>query len=118
MTGFWQVALGVAVSFALAYWLGFVLGGSCLFGVALMFLNNLWLARRVADSARLDAKGAKRLLYVGAVVRFFVLLLAMLLAYVFGLHLLFVAAGIFLAQAVVFVRTALASKREMDRSRG
>ncbi len=116
-TGLWQGGFGLILSFALACWLGLISGVSCLFGVALMFLNNLWLARRIADSGSLDAEGAKRLLYVGAVVRFFVLLIAMLLAYALGLHLLFVAAGIFLAQVVVFVRTALVAKREADRLR-
>ncbi|NWF35916.1 ATP synthase subunit I [Mariprofundus sp. KV] len=84
---------------------------SLLYGVAMMVVNSIWLARRLDRTRGLDADAGKRSLYVGAVLRFAALIAGLMLAYLAGLHLLVVAVGVFLAQAVVFA-TALAGIRK------
>lgn len=84
---------------------------SLLYGVAMMVVNSIWLARRLDKTRGLDADAGKRSLYAGAVLRFAAMIAGLVLAYFAGLHLLVVAAGVFLAQAVVFV-SALAGIRK------
>jgi len=85
---------------------------SLLYGVAMMVVNSIWLARRLDRTQGLDAGAGKRSLYVGAVLRFAALIAGLMLAYLAGLHLLVVAAGVFLAQAVVFVTALVGIRKE------
>jgi hypothetical protein len=92
--GFAGLALADRVEFAFAL----------LYGVVLMVVNVAWLARRLAKTESLDAGAvSQRSLYQGTAIRFMALLAALLLAFFLNLHLLIVAGGIFLAQAVFFV---------------
>lgn len=72
------------------------------FGVLVVMLSTLLLARRIDGAANSDPQSGQRLLYSGAVVRFVCVLAALLLAYGIGLHLLAVAVGMVLAQAAMF----------------
>ena len=73
-----------------------------LYGVVLMMANAAWLARRLEKAKSLDAGAAQRSLYAGAAIRFVALLTGLLLAHALSFHLLLVAGGMFMAQAVIF----------------
>jgi len=85
---------------------------SLLYGVAMMVVNSLWLARRLDRTRGMDADSSKRSLYAGAVLRFVTLVAGLGLAHLVGLHLLIVAAGVFVAQAVVFVSALIGIRKE------
>ena len=85
---------------------------SLLYGVAMMVVNSIWLARRLDRTQGLDADAGKRSLYVGAVLRFIALIAGLMLAYQLELHLLVVAAGVFLAQVVVFISALIGIRKE------
>ncbi len=82
------------------------------YGAGVAVLNALWLARRVAQAARSDQLTGQRILYLGAVLRFLGLVLALVLAHFLGLHLLAVAGGLLVAQLAVFGYPAARSKTE------
>jgi hypothetical protein len=84
---------------------------SFLCGVLLMAVNGWWLAMRLDKASGLGVEAGQRSLYAGAAIRFVALIAGLLLAHVAGLHLLLVAAGMFVAQVSVFV-LALAGFRE------
>ena len=88
------------------------------YGVALMMLNAWWLARRLAKTEGLDARAGQRSLYLGAAMRFVALLAALLLAHLLGLHLLAVAGGMLLAQAVVFICALLGFRKDYKAEKG
>ncbi|ATX78892.1 ATP synthase I chain [Mariprofundus aestuarium] len=85
---------------------------SLLYGVTMMVVNSLWLSRRLDKTRGMDVSGSKRSLYVGAVLRFVALIAGLMLAHLAGLHLLVVAAGVFVAQAVVFVSALIGFRKE------
>ena len=85
---------------------------SLLYGVAMMIVNALWLSRRLDKTRGMDADSGKRSLYIGAVLRFMALIAGLMLAHLAGLHLLVVAAGVFIAQAVVFVSAIVGFRKE------
>jgi len=85
---------------------------SLLYGVTMMVVNSLWLSRRLDKTRGMDADGSKRSLYIGAVLRFMALIAGLMLAHLAGLHLLVVAAGVFIAQAVVFVSAVVGFRKE------
>ena len=85
---------------------------SLLYGVAMMIVNALWLSRRLDKTRGMDADSGKRSLYIGAVLRFMALIAGLMLAHLAGLHLLVVAAGVFIAQAVVFVSAIVGFRTE------
>lgn len=88
------------------------------YGIALMMLNALWLMRRLERTKGLDAEAGQRSLYLGAAVRFVALLAGLLLAHLLGLHLLAVAAGMLLAQTVVFVCALLGYRKDYKAGKG
>jgi len=83
-----------------------------LYGALLMAVNGWWLARRLDKTNGLDVEAGQRSLYAGAAIRFVALIAGLLLAYVIGLHLLLVAAGMFVAQVSVFVSALAGFKKE------
>ncbi|ATX82656.1 ATP synthase I chain [Mariprofundus ferrinatatus] len=85
---------------------------SLAFGVAVMVVNAIWLARRLDRTQGMDIDSGKRSIYTGAVLRFVAMIAALSIAYLAGLHLLFVAAGIFAAQAVVFISAIVSFRKE------
>ena len=91
---------------------GFAL--SLLYGVAMMVVNSLWLARRLDKTRGMDADSGKRSLYAGAVLRFIALIVGLGLAHLAGLHLLVVAAGVFVSQDVVFVSAVVGFRKEYN----
>jgi H+/Cl- antiporter ClcA len=97
----------VAVAFLGTTTVGFVAGWldglSLLYGAALMAANGIWLYRGIEQAVSHGAGGGQRSLYRSAVLRFVFLLLALGLAFAGGLYLPWVAAGMLVAQAVVYV---------------
>jgi len=81
------------------------------YGTVLMVLNGFWLAHRLEKIRVMDAKSGQVSLYAGAVVRFVALIIGLLFAHQLGLHLLFVAAGIFVAQVSLFAFAFVESQR-------
>jgi len=73
------------------------------YGVVLMMLNGIWLAGRLGKVRDLEVWAGPSSLYAGAAMRFIALLAGLLLAQLLGLHLLVVAAGMFVAQMALFV---------------
>jgi len=94
-------ALLLGGSAALA--MGWMIGISLAYGVLLMCIGGLYLRKRIEQASLLEAEEGKRLLYAAAVQRFGGILVLLVLAYAIGLHLLAVAAGIFVAQLLVFL---------------
>ncbi len=82
-------------------------------GVSLMMVNGWLLFARVEKSCELDVGAGQKLLYIGAVARFIMLIAALLIAQRAGLHLLWLAAGMFAAQAVVFVVALQRTRAEL-----
>jgi len=72
-----------------------------IYGAGLMAINGLWLYRGIERATR-EVDSGQHLLYRSAVFRFLFLLLALGLAYAAGLFLPWVAAGMLVAQAMVY----------------
>lgn len=89
-----------------------------LYGVFLMLGNAVWLAQRLEKTKGLDAESGQRSLYLGAAIRFVALLVGLLLAQFLHLHLLIVAGGMFLAQAVVFVCALFGFMKDSKENKG
>jgi len=81
------------------------------FGVLVAMLTAVLLGRRIDAAAMAQPELGERMLYAGAVLRFVAVLLALLLAYWLGLHLLAVAAGMLLAQVAMFVYAAKSARQ-------
>ena len=107
-----QVVVGVLGSIGLALFglIDFALSFS--YGIAMMVANAVWLARRLDKTRGMDSSSGTRSLYAGAVLRFVALIVGLMLAHLAGLHLLLVAAGMFIAQAVVFVSAIVGFRKE------
>jgi len=102
----WQAIAGLVGSVAVGVWLGALLALSLAYGALLTILNSFFLAGRVAHVGDVDQVSGQRLLYTGAVLRFVGVIVALLLAYRLGLHLLAVASGMLLAQVALFAYAA------------
>jgi len=119
-----NVIIRLQLLFGVLGFAGLVLAGriefasALLYGVVLMMVNAVWLARRLEKAKSLDAGAAQRSLYVGAAIRFVVLLAGLLLAHVLSLHLLLVAGGIFMAQAVIFACALLGFMKDHNENKG
>lgn len=93
-------------------------GCALLYGVVLMVANAVWLAHRLEKTASLDIGAGQRSLYQGAAIRFVALLAGLFLAQFLNLHLLIVAGGMFLAQAVIFVCALFGFMKEQKENKG
>ena len=89
-----------------------------LYGVVLMVANAVWLAHRLEKTASLDVGAGQRSLYQGAAIRFVALLAGLFLAQFLNLHLLIVAGGMFLAQAVVFLCALFGFMKDHKENKG
>lgn len=98
-----QTAVSCLGAAAVALVSGWSHGLSMLYGAALMAANGLWLYRGIELAVSSGTEGGQQSLYRSAVLRFVVLLLALALAFAAGLYLPWVAAGMLVAQAVVYV---------------
>jgi len=97
-----QLIVGLVVAAGCALFAGLMVGAAVLFGVLLMIGNAAWMSNRLLATQGLDEEAGQQSLYKGAALRFAGLLLGLLMAGAMGLHLLFVALGMFVAQAVLF----------------
>jgi len=109
-----QIITGVLGFLALAAFVQTIYALSLLCGVLLMAVNGWWLAKRLEQTNGLSIEAGQRSLYAGAVIRFVSLLAGLVLAHVVGLHLLLVAAGMFIAQTVVFISAMVGFNREKN----
>ncbi|MDQ7000740.1 MAG: ATP synthase subunit I [Mariprofundus sp.] len=98
-----QLMFGAFGFFALVSFSQMLYGVSFFIGVLMMTVNGWWLAKRFEKTTGLSVESSQRSLYAGAAVRFLALIAGLVLAHLIGLHLLLVAVGMFVAQAVVFV---------------
>ncbi len=104
LVGFLLVAALSEIVYALSF----------LCGVMMMAANGWWMAKRLAGIDGLSVESAQRSLYAGAAMRFVSLIAGLLVAQMIGLHLLGVASGMFVAQAVIFISALVGFKREQD----
>jgi len=107
----WQAVAALWVGLGIAFWLGMMSMLAFAWGVVLAMVSGYFLARRVSQAAVTEARRGQRLLYAGAVWRFLGVLAGLVLAWGLGLHLLLVAAGMLLAQVVMFAVAALDARR-------
>jgi hypothetical protein len=108
---FWQALTGLMASLAMGFWLGMTVMFSLAWGVLLAMGSGYFLARRLSRAALAGAERGRSLLHAGAAWRFLGVLAGLALAWALGLHLLVVAAGMLLAQLVMFVVAALGAGR-------
>jgi len=110
----WQAICGFIAAGVVGFGFGVIPGLSAAYGVLLSLLNGLWLLSRIKQANAMDYASCQRSLYTGAVIRFMVFLLALVVAGVIGLHLLAVAAGLMVAQAGMFAYAAGKARNELN----
>jgi len=112
----WQLGAGLVgmLTAVLCYDVKAALGTG--FGVLIVMLSTMLLGRRIHGAAATDPESGQRMLYAGAVMRFMLVLTALIIAYGLGLHLLAVAVGMVLAQVAIFVFAASALRTQFKRS--
>lgn len=98
-------------------WQGEIIAFSVLSGGALVGLNSILLARSVVGSSQVEGADGRGVLYRSAVVRFILLIVALVSANMMGLHLLAIAAGMFTAYVGGYVHIVKATSRASDKSR-
>ncbi|HXH73087.1 MAG TPA: ATP synthase subunit I [Mariprofundaceae bacterium] len=108
--------LGMLLVMAAVFWLLGVIDRfpAFAYGLVLMAANAMVLVRVVSRASRQEARTGQRLLYGMAVARFLAVLALLAVAYRLGLHLLYVAAGMLVAQVAVYItgfRAAYAGTR-------
>lgn len=86
------------------------------FGVMIIMLSTILLERRIHRAAATDPDSGQRMLYAGAVMRFVLVLTALVVAYGLGLHLLAVAVGMVLAQVAMFFFAASGLRVQFKRT--
>ncbi len=99
---FWQLGAGLAGMLVAVLCCGPRVSLGVGFGVLMTMLTTTLLGRRLQGAASTDPESGRRMLYAGAVMRFVLVLVALVVAYKLGLHLLAVAAGMLLAQLAMF----------------
>ncbi|MDX8392701.1 MAG: ATP synthase subunit I [Mariprofundaceae bacterium] len=108
---FWQLGASVPAVLATTWVFGVGIASGVMFGVFVTMLSTVLLGRRIEAAAQAQPEAGQRMLYAGAVVRFIAVLVALVLAYGLGLHLLAVAAGMLLAQLAMFVYAAKTARQ-------
>lgn len=98
-------------------WQGEVIVISFMSGGALVGLNSVLLARSVVGSSQVEGADGRGVLYRSAVVRFMLLIVALIGANMMGLHLLAIAAGMFSAYVGGYVYIVKVTSRASDESR-
>ena len=107
----WQVVAGLVGVAGAAWGFGVAASAGVAYGVALAMLLAALLGRRVVAASGCKPQQGQRMLYAGAAGRFVLVLLALTLAWLLGLHLLAVAAGMLLAQIAIFAFAAKHARR-------
>ena len=112
----WQLGSGLLAMLAAALFYDLKVALGVGFGVMIIMLSTILLGRRIHSAAATDPESGQRMLYAGAVMRFVLVLTALVMAYGLGLHLLAVAVGMVLAQVAMFVFAASALRTQFKRS--
>jgi len=102
-------ALGCLIFIVLGY---AVFAFSYLYGVLLMGLNAWWLARSLNKALDMSAEAVQGSIYAGAAIRFVTLIAGLLFGQFIGLHLMLVAAGMFVAQVLVYMLALIDLRKE------
>ena len=98
------IQMGCLIIGALVFWL-LGMGDRIVafgYGLVLMSINAAVLAWMVARAAFSQQQAGRKLMHGGAAVRFVALLLLLMLANALGLHLMFVALGMLIAQFALY----------------
>ena len=111
-----QLFAALIVSFFALFWQGEVIAVSLLSGGILVGLNSFLLARSVVGSSQVEGADGRTTLYRSAVVRFLLLIAALVGAYLIGLVLPAVAAGMFVAYVGGYVYIVKNASRFVDES--
>ena len=111
-----QFFTALIASFFVWLWQGEMIAVSFLSGGALVGLNSVLLARSVVGSSRVAGADGRGVLYRSAVVRFVLLIAALIGANLMGLHLLAVAAGMFSAYVGGYVYIVKVTSQASDES--
>jgi len=96
-------------------WQSEVIAISFLSGGALVGLNSVLLARSVVGSSQVEGADGRGVLYRSAVVRFILLIVALIGANLMGLHLLAIAAGMFMAYVGGYIYIVKISSRAVGK---
>ncbi len=111
-----QFLAALIVSVFVWPWQGGMIVFSVLSGGALVGLNSILLARSVVGSSQVEGADGRGVLYRSAVVRFILLIVALIGANVMGLNLLAIAAGMFTAYVGGYVHIVKVTSRASDES--
>jgi len=112
-----QFVTAFVVSVFVWVWQGEIIAFSVLSGGTLVGLNSILLARSVVGSSQVEGADGRGVLYRSAVVRFILLITALISANVIGLHLLAIAAGMFAAYVGGYAYIVKMTSRASDESR-
>jgi len=112
----WQLGSGLLAMLAAVLFYDVKVALGVGFGVMIIMLSTILLGRRIHSAAATDPESGQRMLYAGAVMRFVLVLTALVMAYGLGLHLLAVAVGMGLAQVAMFVFAASGMRVQFKRS--
>ncbi|MDQ6997785.1 MAG: ATP synthase subunit I [Mariprofundus sp.] len=83
-----------------------------IYGVLLMIVNAWLLAHRLNQASELSVEAIQRSIYAGAAMRFVILIAGLLLGHLFALHLMVIAAGMFVAQVLVYMIALIDLRKE------
>lgn len=83
------------------------------YGVSLMIVNAWVLARKLNQTLDMSVEDVQRSIYAGAAARFVILIAGLLLGHLLGLHLMLVAAGMFVAQVLVYMLALIDLRKEI-----
>jgi hypothetical protein len=111
-----QLVVAFTVSAFVWVWQSGVVAISLMSGGALVGLNSILLARSVVGSSQEEGADGRGVLYRSAIVRFILIIIALVCANIAGLHLLAIAAGMFVAYAGGYVYIVRVASRAADES--
>jgi len=110
-----QFVSALVISFFAWFWQGGVIAVSLLSGGILVGVNSVLLARSVVSSSQVEGADGRGVLYRSAVVRFLLLIAALICAYWAGLVLPAIAAGMFVAYAGGYIYIVKHASRDAGR---
>jgi len=111
-----QLLAATVVSVFAVFWQDGVVAASVLSGGLLVGLNSILLARSVESSSQIQKGDGRGVLYRSAVVRFLLLIAVLVAAYLVGLVLPAIAAGMFAAYVGGYIYIVINASRFIDES--
>jgi len=111
-----QALAGLTGFLAALFWFGPVIAWSLVFGAGLSVVTGYWLMRHTLHAAELEPEHGRRAMHAHAAMRLLFVLAALFLAYGLGLYLPAVAAGLFLAQASVYMYAVVHAGKGMRKT--